>query len=75
LRDWFMGLMSKVLGMGTGAFQMQACDHEGVPSCERGPQGDSWVAVEIRVLQRDLLLLMLWIFSRRGVAAKRTTTT
>jgi hypothetical protein len=29
--------------MGTGAFQMQACDHEGVPSCERGPQGAEWL--------------------------------
>ena len=33
---------------GTGSVQVQACDHEGVPSRERDPHGDGWGLLSLR---------------------------
>jgi hypothetical protein len=41
----------------SGPVQVQACDHEGVSSRERGPHGDR---------MRPLFLGLLWIFWDRG---------
>jgi hypothetical protein len=38
---WWLVRLRGALRDGSGAFQMQACDHEGVPSGERGPQGNA----------------------------------
>ena len=44
---WWLVRLRGALRDGSGAFQMQACDHEGVPSGERGPQGDCWACFSL----------------------------